>query len=250
MRLNRRFESVDNDRQEDVVDLLNHIASKAKDSQTLMSRVVAQLDSEGTICGLLKQICDAFRASMISESPQMEVVATNTADIRDCAAQQLALTQRLSTDWNAYRTQHLSLLEAILDKESTARQTATEALTSIKLETEALTRAVEQLDGNSHTIGADLKHELIEMKDEMSSIRAEMRLTRDAIIDILPEKLMQIFIQMQSTSGSHHSDGSSQLGSDVELIDSESVEQLVRSGSEKNQLLSESSGSESSGDDE
>jgi hypothetical protein len=239
LRINRRFESIDNDRQETIVDVLNDISNKIRDSGHLLERVVAHVDTEGTVCRLLQQICDTMKTSllqsvvkntalMVASSERhvshvfklrdelkifcdeyMKSFDKSAVDTSQLAATAVDIRDKIS----GVETNFISELREV--KESVEKNTT--ELSSIKCELQMASSGVEKLEATVQMNGMDVRQELVDMKHEISKLREEVVALKDAIIEVLPLKLVEAFQAMNaSTSGR-----SSHLASDVEVVDDE-----------------------------
>ena len=266
-RINKRFESIDNDRQENMVDILNSINEKSGNSSDFLRMIVSKIDSEGTACKLLKTISDAFR-----NEGSMSEMSRNTSLIAEYAGHLSNDSQQLKEDLNGYHLENKTLFQNAFDKliqlnsyglenlklmntigteinskiGSIAESVAIKQSTSVSnietniqeittqlrhvLDVSGLSEFKEKVDSNEIELssvkyelqllgtlfeknGVENSQEFNEIKREMREIKEEIHLLREAITDVLPNKLIDAFKLMTD----HYSFD----GSELELVDSE-----------------------------
>jgi hypothetical protein len=267
-RINKRFESIENDRHENIVDILNSINEKSGDFSESLKKVVSLIDKEGTDCKILKTISDAF-----SDGGLMYEFGRNTTFISNFCGNLLDENKRLRQDLNEYHLENKTLFQCAFDRlikqndegfenmlqmnrtaietndkiskiaESVVdRQIASEVnpeevnnhfkeilnlssdnvnelrevkekISSNEVELSSVKYELQLLETVFKKNGLEMKQDLDELKQELREIKDEMRLMREAITDVLPNKLIEAF----KTSNDRYSF----MGSDLEIVDSQ-----------------------------
>ena len=189
LRLNKRFETIENDRMETIVDITRDIDNRFKESNNLLQRVVQQIDSEGTVSTLLKQICDTLKASLISESPQMESLAINMGIVVDNTSNAVLEMRSLNKELDGMRdvvTLASNKTNNNLFEINDKLDQILNEMSSVKNEIQSTNGLIERLEVTS----LQIKGEMSVMRTQMSE---EMGLLREAITEVLPERMYQMF---------------------------------------------------------
>ena len=207
LRLNKRFDSIDNDRQEHIVDVLNDINNRFKDSESVLKSVAQQLSNEGTVCTLLKHICDAFKESFISESPHLESLAKNTSVLIDHSANSVLEIRDLRKDLVSVGEVIKATVDRVLNETNDKLDKCCAETASMKFETQLVSASLERLETATQMNGLDMKQEMTELRHQVIQMNEEIKSLRGAIIEDLPNKIIDAFNPL------------SELGSDISLMD-------------------------------
>jgi len=177
-RLSKRFESIDTDRQEQVVDILNEISNQSRDSLNVLKSVCKQISFEGTVCSLLQKICDAFNESCVVETPQLDEVLGNTAQLVDRSTDTVLEIRCLRKNIVSVGQTVKASVDRITDRTSGLIDKCCAETCALKNESKAISESIRRLEESKRMNVSDLRqelselrHQFIQMKEEIASLR-------------------------------------------------------------------------------
>lgn len=275
-RLNKRFESIDNDRQEHMIDFLNAIDDKQANTNGILRSIEALVDRNGLSSNMLKSIGEAFKpfglmstigrnvsaiVSSVQNIPTSNHALRSAIDSKHAKTTELlkkvddkvADQHKLNLEWVKHIgktgaeanvkldtiiqlfSQHLVQIandRQEMQEVSTVARDVSEALAGVdtklsdieqdvnlnKCKIAVIDGSVGQLKNGFDENNTAVKRELQEVRRELTQIKEEMVAMRIAIVDILPQKLMEAFKMANESE-----DSSSNAGSDIEFVDAKQL---------------------------
>jgi chromosome segregation ATPase len=228
LRLYRRFHSIENDRKEQSIDLLNSITESLSNSNQLLTDISVKIEkSGGTQSQLLRTIVDTFtNSNTISQSIDSNVktisdleLKPSTKELSDSSKSESIINLMIENKSLFEKTliqlndkqlasvlqneKNSLLIESKLNDLKLQFNETKQELQESKQESQELKQELKELKKEiqepklelkeSKQELKELKKEIQESKQELKEIKEEMRLMREAIIDVLPNKLMDAF---------------------------------------------------------